>query len=216
MKIIPPAFKTMKNKEGWTPKELFYTEHKRASEKAIAELNGIANNFMLVATLVFTVGVTGVLTIRTNNIKGETLIFKEDIWYMIFIISVACGLSLCATSVHLFTSVMLPSTWSERGGYVNSRLTRMTFGYIVLYSSILVLSIIPMFSCVILVFNFLPVWVFCVILVLCGIPAVSCYVLFYHSICSSLRQIVVFCQKSAAPILSKMGIHYSWDPFYLV
>lgn len=209
----------MSNKEGRTPKELFYREHKRASEKAIAELNGIANNFIVVGTLLLTLGITGALTIRTNNIKGDTLIFKEDIWYVIFIVSVGLGLSLCATSMLLFTSVMLPSTWREKGGggFVNSRLTRMTFGYISIFSSVIVMGVISTISGAMLVYNFLPIWVFCLIGVLCGIPTILYYLLFYYSLYISLLRIRIFFQKNAAKILSKLGIEidYIWDPFYL-
>ncbi|XP_061337472.1 uncharacterized protein LOC133284472 [Gastrolobium bilobum] len=80
-RISPPALRSMENKVGWTPKELFYREHRELTAKAISELNGIASNFLVVGTLIMTLGITGGLTIRTNNIDPKTPIFVLKICY---------------------------------------------------------------------------------------------------------------------------------------
>lgn len=214
-KITPPTFKNMKNNDGMTPKELFYEKHKRSSEKAVEEVNGISNTFIVVATLIITLGITGALTIRTNPIGPKSILFCDDIWYMIFILSIGVGVSFCASSVLLFTSVILPSTWRLIGGYVYSRIIRMTIGYLFLYASALVMGLFSTMSGVILVYDFLPGWVFYSIFPLCVIPAFSFVCFSYYSLYTAARLLRVFFQECAAKILSIMGIDYNWHLFYL-
>lgn len=214
-KIVPPALKIMENEEGLTPKELFDREHTDLYEKAIIELNGSANTYIVVATLVVTLGITGALTIRTNDNSEKTPIFKQEIWYMIFLLSVGFGVSLCAISMLLFTSIILPSTWRPTGDYVSSHLTRLTFGFLFLYSSVGIMGIYSVISGGILVYTFLPNWVFYVIVAVIGIAVVLSFVFFYRSLYYfALPVVLTFCQQYAARILSTMGINYAWDHFY--
>lgn len=159
-KIVPPALKIMENIKGLTPKELFYREHEELSEKAITELNGSANNYIVVATLLVTLGITAALTIRTNKISKKTPILEQEIWYMMFVLSVGFGVCFCVISMLLFTSIIRPSTWRPKGDYVSSHLTRLTFGFLFLYSSVGIMGIYSVISGGILVYSFLPSWVF--------------------------------------------------------
>lgn len=214
-KITPPTFKNMKNHDGMTPIELFYEKHKRSSEKAVEEVNGISNTFIVVATLIITLGITGALTIRTNPVGPKSILFCDDIWYMIFILSIGVGVSFCASSVLLFTSVILPSTWRLTGGYVYSRITRMTIGYLFLYASALVMGLFSTMSGVVLVYDFLPGWVFYSIFPLCVMPAFAFVCFSYYSLYIAARLLRVFFQECAAMVLSIMGIDYNWPLFYL-
>jgi len=163
-----------------TPKKVFYMEHKKLYEKAIIELNGIANNFLVVAALVVSLGMSALLTIKTNDTSRKHLIFEEKIWYMIFLPSVGGGVSLCIVSMHCFTSVIFPSGWSPDITYANSKLARITFGYLFIYASIGILGIFCTISGV------MPNWIFYVCCMLWHFSGhVSCRsLLFYASLCS--------------------------------
>ena len=96
----------------------------------------MTNNFIVVGTLIVTLGKTRALTIRTNNIQGQTPIFQQKIWYIVFLLSVAFGVSLSAVSMPLFTSVILPAIWKQKHGYVSYQLIRTTCGLLLLYASV--------------------------------------------------------------------------------
>lgn len=201
--IVPPTFINMKNNKGETPMNLFYREHKRSSEKAIEEVNGIANTFIVVATLLITLGISGALTIRTNNISSKSLLFcDQNIWYMIFLLSIGIGVSFCASSLLQFTSVILPSTWRSKGDYVYSRIIRMSIGYLFLYASASFMGLFSTMSGAILVFNFLPAWVFVFIIPLIIIPVIFFVSFSYKALYVSIRLVKEFCQERVDIILS--------------
>ena len=203
----------MKNREGCTPQELFFKEHKELSEKAISELYGMANNFIVVGTLIVTLGITGALTICTNNIQGQTPIFQQKIWFIIFLLSVAFGVSSSALSMLLFTSVILPAIWKQKHGYVSSRLIRTTCGLLLLYASVGITGTISVMSGAILVYNFFPKWIFYVIAALGGIPLMLSSVIYSHYLHLSLHFILAFHEEAAMRMLSRMGIKCA--PFYV-
>ncbi|KAL9321075.1 hypothetical protein ACSQ67_012914 [Phaseolus vulgaris] len=60
-KIVPPAMKAMRNKEGLTPKELFYRRHEELHKESISGLQDVANTLLVVATIVITLGITAVI-----------------------------------------------------------------------------------------------------------------------------------------------------------
>lgn len=214
-KIVPPIYKTMENEKLMTPKKVFYMEHKELSEKAITELKGIASNFLVVAALLVSIGMSALLTIKTNNTSGKHLIFEENIWYIIFLLSVGVGVSLCVVSMHCFTSVILPSSWSPNITCVNSSLARITFGYLFIYASIGILGIFSTISGVILVYTFLPNWIFYVIVACCGISTAMFYVFLYCSLLLTVRLTLALCQKYGVMMLTKLGFEISWEPFFL-
>ncbi|XP_027367768.1 uncharacterized protein LOC113873709 [Abrus precatorius] len=211
-KTAPPALKTKVNRDGWRPREVFYREHKELSEKAVCELNGIANNFLVVGTLVVTLGISAALTIRTNNISGETPVFDQNRWYIIFIVSVAFGISFCAVSMLLFTSVILPSKWMPDQCFVSFRLTRIVGGCLLLYASVGILGTISVMSGTVLVYNFFPKWIFCAIASLSAIPVILSFVIYHYSLYLAKHLILAFCEEAAMRTLSRVGI--KWTPFY--
>ena len=203
----------MKNREGCTPQELFFKEHKELSEKAISELYGMANNFIVVGTLIVTLGITGALTICTNNIQAQTPIFQQKIWFIIFLLSVAFGVSSTALSMLLFTSVILPAAWKQKHGYVSSQLVRTTCGFLLLYASVGIMGTFSVISGAVLVYTSLPKWIFYVIAALCGIPVLLSFVIYSHSLHLSLLFIQAFYEEAAVRMLSRMGI--KCPPFYV-
>ncbi|KAK7280605.1 hypothetical protein RJT34_25670 [Clitoria ternatea] len=205
-KVVPAAFRTMKNNDGLTPNELFYVEHKDHSEKALSAMNEMANNFLVVGTLIVTLGITAALTIRTNNVTGPTPMFKENTWYIIFTLSVAFGVSLCVLSMIFFTSVL--ATWKlSSHGFISSRLARMWTGCLLLYASVGVLGVFALISGVVLVFTFFPRWVFIVIAALIGIPFILSFLIYKNSFFMSVRLMLVL----SGEVGNIMGI--KWTPF---
>ena len=196
----------MQNAKGWTPQDLFYNEHKELSEKAVSELHEKANNFLIVGTLIITLGITGALTIRANTIQGQTPIFQQKTWYMIFLLSVAFGVSFTAVSMLLFTSIILPSTWKPKRGYVNSQLIRMMCGCLLLYAAVGLMGPISIISGAILVYTFFPKWTFCVIAALSGIPVMLSFVIYDFSLQLSVHIILAFCEEVEVRMLSRIGI----------
>ena len=212
-KIVPPAFKIMENAEGSTPEELFYKKHMDLSEKAVSELNKMANNLLVVGVLIVTLGITGALTIRTNPDQGNpdqgqtlTPIFREKTWYIIFLLSVAFGVSFTAVSMLLFTSVLLPSIWKRNRGFVNSQLTRMICGCLLLYVAVGLKGTISVTSGAVLVYTFFPKWIFCVIAALGGIPLILSFVIYDNSLQLSWDIILAFFDETGVRMLSGMGI----------
>ena len=203
----------MENGEGYTPQELFFKEHRELSEKAVSELYGMTNNFIVVGTLIVTLGITGALTICTNNIQGQTPIFQQKIWFIIFLLSVAFGVSSSAISMLLFTSVILPATWKQKHGYVTSRLIRTICGLLLLYASVGIMGTFSVISGAVLVYPSFPKWIFCVIAALSGIPVMLSFVIYSHSLHLLLLFIQAFYEEAAVRMLLRMGI--KGPPFYV-
>ncbi|XP_073224021.1 uncharacterized protein [Cicer arietinum] len=214
-KIVPPIYKTMKNEESMTPKDVFYKEHLELSEKAIIEVNGIANNYLFVEALMITLEMSAFLTIRTNDTSGKHPLFKEKIWYMIFLLSVEIGVSLCAVSMNCFTSVIVPSSWSPSTNYINSRLARMTFGVLFALAGFATFGIFGSISGVILIYSFVPNWVICVSVAWCGFTFAMFYVFLYRTLYVSARLTLALCRQYGATVLAKLGYEISWEPFFL-
>jgi len=202
-KIVPPTLKTMENKNGMTPTEIFYKEHKESSEKAVTEVNGTANTFLVVAALFITLSITAALSIRNNKISENTHFLHYKKWFKLFILSLGYGVSFCATSMLLLNSIILPSTWTQKRGYLNSRLSRMTLGYLSLYSSFLVLVIITIFSGAILVYSFFPNWVFYVIDLLYAIPITLIFFISIYPLYFCLVLKLAFYTRRVTMIMSK-------------
>ncbi|KAL9321077.1 hypothetical protein ACSQ67_012916 [Phaseolus vulgaris] len=88
-KIVPRAMKTMKNNKGLTPKELFYKRHEKLHKESISELQATTNTFLVVATLVITLGITGGMTVPVEDIDGTRTPFFQG-RYGIRFFSIAC------------------------------------------------------------------------------------------------------------------------------
>ncbi|XP_061337470.1 uncharacterized protein LOC133284470 [Gastrolobium bilobum] len=213
-RIVPPALRSMENKDGRTPKELFYREHKELAEKAISELNGIASNYLVVGTLIMTLGVTGDLTIRTNNIEGRTPYFSVSEWYIIFAISIALGSGFCLISMFLFTSVLLASTWKTKQCYVRSLLIRVACGYLMLSLSVGTMLTVSAVSGAVLIYSFFPEWVLIVCAALTVIPLILSPLIYNYALHLAAHLTLRVCEEAAIRILSTMGI--KWDPIYFL
>ncbi|KAL9321080.1 hypothetical protein ACSQ67_012919 [Phaseolus vulgaris] len=74
-KIVPPAMQAMKNKDGLTPKELFYWSHKELHRVSASEMKAMANTLIVVATLIITLGISIALTIPIKDVDSTTTPF---------------------------------------------------------------------------------------------------------------------------------------------
>ncbi|MED6198217.1 hypothetical protein PIB30_064046 [Stylosanthes scabra] len=210
-KIVPPEFKTMQNKGKMTPKELFHDQHWELTDKAVSELNEMANNFLVVATLVVTLGISAALTIRTNNIQGQTPILKEKIWYIIFLLSVAFGVAAAALSIVFHTSAILRSTWKQGGDPVTSRLIRIISGDFMLSISMAVMITISCMTGVVLIYNFFPKWAFSVIAVFCVSPVALLFVAYVYVWPLKLVLLLALIERVTGGMFSRIGI--KWTAF---
>ena len=158
--IVPPAMKTMKNKDGLTPKELFYLTHKELHKESISGLQAAANTLLVVATLIISLGITGAMTIPIEDIdSAHTPFFPKKIWYTFFFLSTAFGTCLCVSSMFFYASVILPVCWAKpKEESVRLRQTKLVFGNVSLFGS-LGLMFSALVSASVLIFEFLSSWI---------------------------------------------------------
>ncbi|TKY71877.1 Ankyrin repeat and KH domain-containing protein mask [Spatholobus suberectus] len=157
-KIVPPAMKTKRNKDGWTPKELYYWSHKELHKESISAVKAMANTLVVVATLIITLGITGAITIPIKDIDSRhTPIFRKKTWYTFFFLSVAFGTCFCAASMFCYASVILPSSLKPKDESVRLRQTKMEIGIVSLVVSAAVMFTAAV-SGSILVFDFVSNW----------------------------------------------------------
>jgi len=159
-KIVPPAMKTMRNKVGLTPKELFYETHESLHKESISGLQATANTLLVVATLIISLGITGGMTIPIENIHSRnTPFFSRKTWYTFLFVSIAFGTCLCVSSMFFYASVILPVCWAKaEEESVRLRQTKLIFGNVSLFAS-LGLMFPALISASVLIFEFLSSWI---------------------------------------------------------
>ncbi|XP_068496728.1 ankyrin repeat-containing protein At5g02620-like isoform X3 [Phaseolus vulgaris] len=158
--IVPSAMKTMRNKEGLTPKELFYKRHEELHKESISGLQAKANTLLVVATLVITLGITAGMTVPVQNIDGtRTPFFSRKIWYTFFFLSLAFGTCCCVSSMFFYASVILPQSWTTpKEESVRLQQTKLVFGNVSLFGSLALMFTALVSGCV-LIFEFLSSWI---------------------------------------------------------
>ncbi|TKY71875.1 hypothetical protein E2542_SST00608 [Spatholobus suberectus] len=212
-KIVPPAMKTMRNKDGLTPKELFYRSHKELHKESISGVRDLANTFIVVATLIITLGITGAMTIPIKDIESTlTPIFRKKTWYTFFLLSIATGTYLCVATIIFYASVILPSSWEPKDEYVRLRHTKLVFGNFTLFAS-LGLMFTAIASGSVLIFDFLSNWIFYFIAGLGCITLVlhPTYILWNHVV----HSVASFCevaQVKLARLLWPIHKIYEYHP----
>jgi len=158
--MVPPAMKTMRNKRGLTPKEVFYGSHRELYTQSVSGVKGSANTLLVVATLIISLGITGSMTIPINDIDSTiTPIFGKKTWYTLFFVSISIGTYLCASSILFYASIVLPSRWEPEYENVGLGQTKLVFGNMTLFSS-LGFMFTAIASGTVLIFDFLPNWIF--------------------------------------------------------
>ncbi|CAJ1961993.1 unnamed protein product [Sphenostylis stenocarpa] len=157
-KIVPPAMQTMRNKDGLTPKELFYWSHKELHKESIAETTALANTLIVVATLIITLGISIFVTIPIKDIDSTTTpIFRKKTWYTIFFLSVGFETCFCASSILFYASAIFPPDIEPKDQSVHVQEKKIIFGSLSLFLSggTMLTTII---SGATLIFDFLSNW----------------------------------------------------------
>ncbi|QCD76891.1 ankyrin [Vigna unguiculata] len=157
-KIVPPAMKAMRNKDGVTPKELFYWSHKELHKESVSAVKGLANTLIVVATLVITMGISIAVTIPVKDVDSTTTpIFGKKTWYTIFFLSVGFETCFCASSMLFYASAIFPSDLEPKDEYIHLQEKKIIFGSVSLFVSAGCMFI-AVVSCATLIIDFLPKW----------------------------------------------------------
>jgi len=157
-KIAPPSLKTKRNKDGWTPIELFHESHKELHRESSSELKALANTLIVVATLIITLGISVAITIPLNDIDSTlTPIFRKKTWYTIFFISVGLETSFCAASMLFYASAILPSNVEPQDESIRLQENKVRFGSVTLFISAGFMLFASIASAT-LIFEFLSSW----------------------------------------------------------
>ncbi|XP_047162039.1 ankyrin repeat-containing protein ITN1-like [Vigna umbellata] len=101
---VPPGLKSMKNKKGKTPVDVFFDEHNQLSKDIKESAKGIANSGMVVATLVATVAFAAALTV-----PGD----KNNVWFIVFIVTNAIALFTSSASILSFLTNFISSRFAD-------------------------------------------------------------------------------------------------------
>ncbi|XP_068496731.1 uncharacterized protein [Phaseolus vulgaris] len=157
-KIVPPSMKRKRNKDGWTPKDLFYQTHKELHRESASELKALANTLIVVATLIITLGISVAITIPLNDIDSTlTPIFRKKTWYTIFFVSVGLETSFCAASMLFYASAILPSNMEPKDESIRLQENKVRFGSVTLLISAGFMLFASIASAT-LIFEFLSNW----------------------------------------------------------
>ncbi|ESW13529.1 hypothetical protein PHAVU_008G204400 [Phaseolus vulgaris] len=123
---VPRELRSVRNKEGKRPIDVFYDEHKQLSEEIKGEAKDMANYGMLVAILVATVAFAAVLTV-----PGD----KNNAWFIVFILTNAVALFTSSASILSFLSNFTSSRFSQ-SEFVISIHPSLTLGRVLLIISV--------------------------------------------------------------------------------
>ncbi|MED6198218.1 hypothetical protein PIB30_064047 [Stylosanthes scabra] len=208
---VPAALKTMRNGKREMPRELFHSEHQTLYENAISELNGTASNFLIVATLMTTLGITAGLSVPAA-IKIEEGSTHKRIWYHTFLLSITIGIVFSNVAIVLFISAILRSIWKQKGGYISSRLIRIKIGHVLLCIAFGIMTALSCVSAVVLFYGSSPKWMIYFVAAVYGLPLIFPYFLFQHSFPFFAHLVFAYCELPALRLLSVFGI--KWAPVY--
>ncbi|KAK7332081.1 hypothetical protein VNO80_28828 [Phaseolus coccineus] len=192
-KRVPPAMKRMRNKDGLTPKQVFYLSHKGLHTKSVSGVKSSANTLLVVATLIISLGITGAITIPISDIDSTiTPIFRKKTWYTLFFVSISIGTYLCASSILFYSSIILPSRWKPEDENVGLGQTKLVFGNMTLFTS-LGFMFTAIASGTVLIFDFLPNWIFYFMAGIGCIPLIVHPTLDYNLWTYSATSVFTFC-----------------------
>ncbi|KAL5757540.1 hypothetical protein ACOSP7_020151 [Xanthoceras sorbifolium] len=105
-KLAHPSDKENKNKNGYTPRELFTEQHKDLVKEAENWMKDTSNSCMVVTTLVAIVMFASAFTVPGGNNRNGFPIFFGKTPFMVFMISDALSLFSALTSALMFLSIL--------------------------------------------------------------------------------------------------------------
>ncbi|KAH6801448.1 hypothetical protein C2S52_001912, partial [Perilla frutescens var. hirtella] len=106
--IVPPLCLEMRNKEGYTPPELFSKRHKSLSEESRTWMRNATDSCMLISTLIFTVVFASAFAIpgAYNQVTGIPILLSSN-WMTCFVIFEALSMLCSACSILCFLCIMV-------------------------------------------------------------------------------------------------------------
>ncbi|XP_047169552.1 ankyrin repeat-containing protein NPR4-like [Vigna umbellata] len=147
-KKVPSELRSVRNKKGKRPIDVFYDEHKKLSDEIKESAKGMANSGMVVATLVATVAFAAALTVPGG---------KKNEWFVVFIITNAIALFSSSASILSFLSNFTSSRFAE-SEFVISLHPSLTFGHALLIISVATMVVAFSAACF-LIFEDTSKWV---------------------------------------------------------
>ncbi|KAF8403425.1 hypothetical protein HHK36_011529 [Tetracentron sinense] len=138
-RLVQPAYRESKNKEGKTAQVIFTEEHKDLVEKGQKWMKETSSSCMVVATLIATVMFSAAFTVPGGNQSEGIPIFLKTNHFMIFAISDALALFSSLTSVLMFLSILTSRYAEEDFLYVLPK--RLIIGLSSLFISIATMMI---------------------------------------------------------------------------
>ncbi|XP_027939774.1 uncharacterized protein LOC114193963 [Vigna unguiculata] len=173
-KSAPFELRSERNKNGKTPIEIFYDEHKPLSKEIKESAKGIAESGMLVATLVATVAFAAALTV-----PGD----KKNPWFIVFIVTNAVALFTSSASILSFLSNFTSSRFAETE-FVISLHPSLTFGPAFLIASVAAM-VVAFIAASFLIFDHTTSWVSFVVTPM-GVFPLLVFLLFQSRFCDDL------------------------------
>ncbi|XP_027941349.1 ankyrin repeat-containing protein NPR4-like [Vigna unguiculata] len=145
---VPDELRSMRNKKGKTPIDVFYDEHNQLSKDIKESAKGIADSGMVVATLVATVAFAAALTVPGN---------KNSVWFIVFIVTNAIALFTSSASILSFLSNFTSSRFANTE-FVMSLHPSLTFGPELLIISVAAM-VVAFIAASFLIFDHTTKWV---------------------------------------------------------
>ncbi|XP_047169477.1 uncharacterized protein LOC124838016 [Vigna umbellata] len=173
-KKVPSDLRSMRNKKGKRPIDVFYDEHEKISNEIKESAKGIANSGMVVATLVATVAFAAAVTV-----PGD----KKNDWFVVFIITNAIALFSSSASILSFLSNFTSSRFAE-SEFVISLHPSLTFGPALLIISVAAMVVAFIATCF-LIFEDTRKWV-CYVVTSMGVFPLLLFPLFQFSLFDEL------------------------------
>ncbi|XP_068489114.1 ankyrin repeat-containing protein ITN1-like isoform X1 [Phaseolus vulgaris] len=171
---VPSELKSVINKKGKRPIDVFYDEHNQLSKDIKEAAKGIADSGMIVATLVATVAFAAALTV-----PGD----KNNNWFIVFIFTNAVALFTSSASILSFLSNFTSSRFAQ-SEFVVSLHPSLTFGPVLLIISVASM-VLAFIAATFLIFAHTTKWVSYTVAPM-GVFALLLFLLFQSKFCDQL------------------------------
>ncbi|KAL8249581.1 hypothetical protein R6Q59_006449 [Mikania micrantha] len=189
-KMVPPAYRLRKNKDGLTPHELFTKEHKELVTQGEKWMKETASQCIVVGALIATIVFAATFTVPGGyNQNNGIPFFRTKATFVVFVVADAISLILSSASILLFLSI-LTSRYDERD-FLESLSLKLLFGLATLFLSIATMliafgvSFLPLYKKGLL-------WIPILICVLVALPAILYARLQYRLFVDVIRSTFLF------------------------
>ncbi|GKE32881.1 ankyrin repeat-containing domain, PGG domain protein [Tanacetum coccineum] len=194
-RMIPPPFRERKNKDGFTPRDLFTMEHQDLIAQGENWMKSTASQGMVVATLIATIVFAAAFTVPVGYNQNDGIpMFKRKLSFVAFVVADAISLFLSSASILTFLSIHT-SRYAERD-FVASSPMKLMFGLAALFLSIGTMMVTFSVSFFVL-YNREMKWIPIFISLFAVTPAILYVALHYHLL------IDIFCSTYGGKYLFK-------------